>query len=199
MKGRLPRAIAVPELPYARRLAYIESSGTQHIDSGFTPNQDTRVVMKGTLLNQSANSSLFGARQSSSTKLFTMTWVNSSSYFLSYYGTGYMIVPFTAGTSFELDKNKNVTTLNGIVYEDAYETFTCPGSMYIFATNGNGSVMHLAPLRVEEMQIFDNGVLVRDFIPVLDFDGVACLFDKVEKKLYHNAGSGSFTYGEVIG
>jgi hypothetical protein len=41
----------------------------------------------------------------------------------------------------------------------------------------------------------DNGVLVRDMWPCYDPDGVACLYDKVEKKYYYNAGSGAFTAG----
>ena len=45
--------------------------------------------------------------------------------------------------------------------------------------------------------MYDNGVLIRDFRPCLDPDGVACLYDKVEKKYYHNAGSGEFIAGEA--
>ena len=43
-------------------------------------------------------------------------------------------------------------------------------------------------------QIYDRGTLVRDFIPVVYTpNNEPCLYDKVDKKLYHNAGSGSFT------
>ena len=34
------------EKPYNKELEYIESSGTEYIDTGFKPNQNTRVVMQ---------------------------------------------------------------------------------------------------------------------------------------------------------
>ena len=49
------------------------------------------------------------------------------------------------------------------------------------------------------LKLYDNDVLVRDFIPVLDPDGVPCMYDKVEGKFYYNAGTGQFIAGPVIG
>ena len=40
------------------------------------------------------------------------------------------------------------------------------------------------------------GTLILDVIPVLDKNGVACFWDRVEDKLYYNQGTGSFTYKE---
>ena len=47
-------------------------------------------------------------------------------------------------------------------------------------------------------QIYDNDTLVRDFIPVLDPDGIPCMYDKVERKFYYNAGTGQFIAGPAI-
>lgn len=176
------------------QLAYIQSSGAQYIDTGFYPNQDTRVVMEGVFLEHTANASLFGARTSSSSNLYTMTWVNASSYFITNYGTGGLNVPFTAGNSFVLDKNKNVTTLNGEVYTADEASFTCTVPLFVFATNNNGSVLHYGSFSLKKMQIYDNGTLVRDFVPCLNSSGVAGLYDLVNGQFYTNAGSGSFNY-----
>jgi hypothetical protein len=43
-------------------------------------------------------------------------------------------------------------------------------------------------------KIWDNGVLVRDFIPVLDFDNRPCMYDKVNDELYYNQGAEEFSY-----
>ena len=43
-------------------------------------------------------------------------------------------------------------------------------------------------------QIYDNNVLVRDFIPVLDFNNTPCMYDKVSNTYYYNQGSGDFGY-----
>ena len=39
-----------------------------------------------------------------------------------------------------------------------------------------------------------NDVLVRDFIPCLDFDGVPCMYDTIGRKTFYNAGTGTFNY-----
>lgn len=50
--------------------------------------------------------------------------------------------------------------------------------------------------RLYYSKIWDaNGNLVRDLIPVLDDNDVPCLYDKINKQLYYNQGSGQFIYG----
>ena len=51
------------------------------------------------------------------------------------------------------------------------------------------------PLRIYSAQITQSGTLVRDFIPVLDPEGVACMYDKVTKEYYYNQGTGDFIAG----
>ena len=180
------------------QLEYIESTGTQYIDTGFIPNQDTRTVMTGKMPTTSANGSLFGVRTSSSSNMYTMTWVNSSSSFLSNYGTGHTTIPFTANNEFSLDKNKNNTVFNGVTYSDTYESFTCPGALYLFATNNNGSMLHYGLLCLYSCQIYDNGTLVRDFVPCKNNGGVGGLYDVLNGVFYGNAGSGEFLLGKEI-
>lgn len=50
--------------------------------------------------------------------------------------------------------------------------------------------------KVWSYQIYESDVLLYDLWPCYDPDGVACLYDKVEKKYYYNAGSGAFTTEE---
>ena len=174
---------------------YIESNGTQYIDTDFIPNQDTRVIVEGVWLTQNANASIFGARESASVKTYTLTWTDSTLTFLSNYNGVGLTFEASEGINFILDKNKNVTTFNDSAVTSTYAQFTCTVSMYLFATNGNGSVMHKGNLKLSKCQIYDNGTLVRDFIPCKNASGVYGLYDKVNSKFYGNAGSGSFTGG----
>ncbi len=43
-----------------------------------------------------------------------------------------------------------------------------------------------------------NNTLVRDFIPVLDPDGVPCMYDRVSETFFYNSGTGDFIAGPVI-
>ena len=68
--------------------------------------------------------------------------------------------------------------------------------MYLFNADVNNSDDYSGYSgKIYYCQIYDNGTLVRDFWPCYDPDGVACLYDKVEKKYYYNAGTGAFTAG----
>ena len=74
-------------------------------------------------------------------------------------------------------------------------SFTSTYNLFLFANNNAGTAQLPGAMKLYSCQIYDNGTLVRDFWPCYDPDGVACLYDKVEKKYYYNAGSGAFTAG----
>ena len=175
-------------------LEYIRSSGTQYIDTGYIPNQDTRVYAECVLpIASGSTQALFGSRVISSSSQYQ--FVTQGGYYRTDYNT--TINNFTqtsfGDTKFYIDKNKNITDVNGQYnIEQTYGTFTCPGNMYIFATNNNGSVYGYASAKLYVLKIYDNDVLIRDFIPAKDEIGNAGLFDKVEEKFYYNAGTGSF-------
>ena len=45
------------------------------------------------------------------------------------------------------------------------------------------------------LKIYENDNLIRDYIPALDLGGVACMYKKLGKEFYYNAGTGSFIAG----
>ena len=53
-------------------------------------------------------------------------------------------------------------------------------------------------IKLYSCQIYDNGTLVRDFIPCQTTDGTIGLWDDVNSGFYGNAGTGTFTAGPVI-
>lgn len=46
-------------------------------------------------------------------------------------------------------------------------------------------------------RIMNDGVLIRDFIPVIDTKGIVCFHDKVSKRNFYNAGTGEFIAGPI--
>lgn len=181
------------------KLAYIQSSGTQYIDTGFVPNQDTKIYAECVLpIAPGSTQALFGSRVSSSSRQYQ--FVTQGGYYRTDYNT--TINNFTRtsfGTEkFYIDKDKNVTDVNGqYSVKQAYSSFVCPGNMYVFATNNNGTVYAYASAKLYCMQIYDNGILVRDFVPCIKNDGTVGLYDLVGQQFYGNAGTGVFTGSEV--
>lgn len=52
--------------------------------------------------------------------------------------------------------------------------------------------------RIYSAKIKVNGVLVRDYVPVLDWNMIPCLYDKVNNTLSYNTGSGTLDCGRQI-
>lgn len=175
-------------------LEYIQSSGTQYINTGFVPNNNTCVVMDFQFeTTPSSHSFLFGVRTSSSSGVYGFLWL-SSGYFRSDYNnseTGTLSVAATGRKT--VTKNKETTTLAGVSQSHTNSTFSCAYNLYLFARNNKGTADCKATVRVYSCQIYDNGALVRDFVPCINDSGVYGLYDKVNSTFYANAGSGSFT------
>lgn len=181
-------------------LEYIESSGTQYIDTGFIPNQDTRVYTECVFPTASTTQTLFGTRTSSSANQFQ--FVTSGDYYRSDYNTSLSNVTNASyGTErFYVDKAKNVFDLNGdYSLTQIYAAFTCPGSMFVFATNNNGSVYAQASATIYVLRAYDDDTLVRDYYPArFSPTSEAGLYDAANGTFYINAGTGAFIEGPEI-
>lgn len=67
---------------------------------------------------------------------------------------------------------------------------------YIFATHySNPAVYGLIPAKVYSAKITDGNVVVRDYKPAKDKDGIVCLYDTISQTYSYNAGSGVFIAG----
>ena len=184
----------------AKEIEYIESTGTQYIDTLFKPNQNTRVVCDFELLESGKAYGVFGARigyGDTSYDLFAFG-MNAETSFQDDYGTSNN-APTNSQTNvlYHADKNKNVTSLGNVSRTFSASTFQLNYTMYLFGVNTSGSPNNqLGSLRIYSCKIYDNGALVRDFKPYYDSNGVACLFDAVSGTYYYNAGTGAFTASE---
>lgn len=184
-----------------RPLEYLESTGTQYIDTGFKPSNNTRILLD--LEMGDLQGFIYGARKGSTSSdmcfLYAYTSGNKKNVRRGYASNNPIL---TASDELPykrllIDNNKRV--LN--IYEDdtviitntsSTATFETSVSLYLFSCNTNGSAGTLSAGKIYSCKIYEDGVLVRDFIPALDANNVPCMFDKVEGKCYYNAGTGQF-------
>ena len=187
-------------------LSYIESTGTQYINSKYyaTPNTGIEVDFQFTdLTNQQG---IFGIKTSDlnySTHLF---YINTSIKFAYGFKDGsgdWTPTSAPADTNrhilksnvdlnyYSFDNQANVRFVNSITTNSKY-------ALYIFAGgNDNLSVSNYAKIKIYSFKIYENGVLVRDMIPVKrKSDNVAGLYDKLNDAFYINSGTGEFIKGE---
>lgn len=195
----LARQVQIPTggLPAGyTRLDYIQSSGTQYINTLFAPNQDTRVVADMQGVGSAGSYFAFGARESVASNSFCVMNL-SGTWNVDY--KGYENRSAFSGVTFTdrvlIDFNKNVCHANDKTLTFTAATFQAPVPLFIFAANTNGTAGSLMPAKLYSCQIYDNGTLIRDFVPCKNANNVYGLYDLVNKGFYSNAGSGSFTGG----
>lgn len=180
------------------RLEYIQSSGGQYIDSLFTPNNKTRIEVKFSWAGGS-NGYLYGAVDSNNAKSVTATLsVNGGNW--RFDGTYYSLKA-SANTIYSAVIDSSGVTINGTLnkYVGTVSSFTSPNTLFIFSGhNASGVSASYFVGKIYTFGIYDNGTLVRDFIPCKNASGDVGLYDIANGVFYENKGSSSFTAGAEI-
>lgn len=192
--GRLPEGYTERE--------YIESSGTQYIDTGFKPNQDTRVVVDVYITEQHISSNcVFGTRSaaSSTAPLMLNLWSmnTGTAVRFDYFGGNTTSSTSLVGKRSLVDANKNICTIGDTVLNGTYQQGQTKLNLFVLTCNnaGNFNSKYNTYARLYSCQIYDNGTLIRDYVPCTNPSGEVGLYDLENEEFYGNAGSGAFTAG----
>lgn len=183
------------------QLEYIQSSGTQYIDTNFKPDGETTVniAFQTSSVPDNLNDTLpvYGTATDYNSNAFEF-WTLSGG-FATYGSQDYKSnLGITTGKKHTVSQAKNVLTVDGTSYTFTKQTFTAPYSLLLFATHRSGGIKicaSAANLKIYSCEIYNNGTLVRNFIPAKNSGGTIGLYDLVNSAFYTNAGSGSFTAG----
>lgn len=182
------------------QLEYIESHGTEYFDTGFVPDGDSHVVVDFEVATGSFGT-LFGARVTSSTNAFAIwvdTTVNDSYQAFPQYGNvvyNTKPIAINVGQKLTYELNKGVATVGGTTQTFTNQTFSAGCNLALFAINTNGVVDDRRTTgKLYSAKVYDNGTLIRDYIPCLNASGTVGLWDDVNGVFYSNAGSGTFDY-----
>ena len=180
------------------QLRYIQSSGTQYIDTGFKPNNNTRVVMDVQAVGTSGTYFAFGARESNASKSFCFFHYEGWSADYQSNTQRKTVAGINYTDRMQIDFDKTTCTVNGKSVSFTAATFQCPVTMHLFAVNTNGTISGMIAAKLFACKIYDNGTLVRDCVPAMDSSGTVGLYDLVNNTFYANAGTGSFTAGPLV-
>ena len=184
---------------------YLQSSGTQWIEMGVAPNQNTKAVLKIKInkFNGINGFSLIGSR----------TDVNSNNQFTTYLddygGTRFLFrmdgQPQAISWKGLTTDKIYIVTLSGTEMKAELEDGTAVFSK-TFSVSDFESTVTMALFksksfnkgfqgRIYGCKHYGGDELIQDFVPCLDTKGVPCMFDLVSQKPFYNVGTGSFTWG----
>lgn len=189
------------------RLDYIESTGTQWIDTG----------VKGTTTTVNTLKIVADAQ-------FTEFVSTSTGYIIGVYNNQNRVGIFERATSqnwefscgdvvlssVSKDLNRHIfindTLSNKWSVDDASGNLSSNSyigdgrNLTLFAyNNGPQPVGNFGKLKLYSCKLYDNDTLVRNFIPCYRYsDGIEGLYDTVNKQFYTNQGTGRFLRGNII-
>lgn len=180
-----------------QEVEYIESTGTQWIDTLDIPNINKKYYIKYALTYLDANQIMFGSRSTGNYR------TSQDQVYLNKNGSNQALTFYVGTKSNEIDKGITIDQ----IYERTFELSTLENdfnnsatySIYLFGLNNIGTVAALTKMRLYEFTIYENSSVIKKFIPCYrKSDNVAGLYDVVEGKFYTNAGTGEFTKGSVL-
>lgn len=184
---------------------YLQSSGTQWIEMGVAPNQNTKAVLKIKInnFNGDLGITLIGSRTNanSNDQFFTYLDAVDGGRFLFRMDGQTKAISWTGLTTNKI----YIVTLSGTEMkaelEDGTAVFSRTFSVPDFTSTVTMALFKSKPLdngfrgRIYSCKHYSGDELIQDFVPCLDTEGVPCMFDFVSRKSFYNKGTGSFTWG----
>lgn len=193
-----------------KRLEYIQSSGTQYIDTGLSAPTGMRVQCDVELMSlRSGLNMLFGSHDASDPYYRNYLAASSNGYWeIGAYGVG-TFGSVTTGRKYNIDVCTISGSLSAKIDGTAYaigniapSTKRSDLNVYLFALNYAGGLLW-SSMKLYSTKIYLDAAgssPARDFIPCKNASGTIGLWDDVNGLFYTNAGTGVFTAGpEVAG
>lgn len=182
-----------------QQVEYIESSGTQYIDTGVIGKTGLHIVAEMGYATPTSGTALFGSRN----PRFFVTLYPSTIIDFGYNSDNITQITVESRKIYNIDFDTS-TQPKRFGIDGVYVTSTAQvdtnRNIYIFGCNRNGAVAALSKSIFKSMTIADeNGGLLRKFVPCYRIaDGEIGLYDLVSATFFTNSGSGTFIKGADV-
>lgn len=194
------------ELPNTyQRVEYIESTGTQYIDTNYFINPKTKIECEFQFTDSTIKQQrVFGSVDSANTRLDC--YVKDSLQLGWNWTEQENQTNLNVNTNHTIDTNKHKIVIDGanktVKLDDIYSS-SIAGNLTKTSTTSLTIMAYVRPqaqafayLKLYDFKIYDNGELSRNFVACYrKSDNVAGLYDLVNDIFYENSGTGTFNVG----
>lgn len=196
-------------LPYDSRVEYLQSSGTQYIDTGVQGRDGLDFAYRASFSTVTAANGIGGEFENESTtyigRSFYLGLIRSNGYFAYHYdGTSapIQVQQVQANRVYDITghfySGSQYMTVDGVREGDGTRVgaFVSSRTLYLFSINFTPPTPGMC--RLYNFSLSSYGQVLRDMIPVRVGSGssaVGYMFDRVSGNLFGNAGTGAFTIG----
>lgn len=195
---------------------YLQSSGTQYIDTGIIADMYTDFEAKAAMMG---NEWVFGSRSSLLSNAFFVTgngdgYIGAAKYQSANVfdnGSGLLILA-NIGDSVIIKTNTTVPKDDLNFISVAYSikkgsvsnrrihlpaSFTSAFTQVLFGMNNNGTKAG-GKAKIYRVTYYQAREPIADYLPCLDGNGVACMWDNITGEYVYNNGTGDFAYGSTV-
>lgn len=183
-------------------LKYIQSDGTQYIDTGVYGRSGVSSKMDIKIDALPLEATIVGAQSGGRHAYLAHYYYSWCCGIGSYSQTG--ITP-VIGTRYTLDTvlagSQSSMTVNGTTTSLDFGSadVNLGVTMYVCACNKGGIASYFSKVKIYSLKIYEDSILVRDYIPVKNSSGIAGLYDRVEDKFHPSETDSNFFAGPVVG
>lgn len=199
-------ANARARLPYDAEVEYLESTGTQWIDTGIYPGNTTQTDISFMLRGNTASTSYDCVAACEGNSVFY--WVNARNgntlqdrYLLNTRNSNAVTVARTLNVRHYVSFNAvgNRVIVDGVSYALGSVTNTCSMTLTLWGEHLSSHVSYRSIARIYSVVITDRstGTVLRNMTPVR-VGNVSYMYDRVSGALFGNAGTGAFKFGPDI-
>lgn len=192
-------------------IEYVENTSTAFINTGFKPNQNTRIVLTTQCVTSTSGGRQIGAGgyddvnaiqydyENGATGTLHISWGGYARWATYQYYGDYNVHTYDwDGNEFWIDKG----TANEFYATTGYTTYQCTDDLAIFTryqNGGGGGDTEAFKGKVFDFQMYDNGTLVRDLVPAKrESDSTYGAYDIVNDVFYSSSNNKALTGGSEV-
>lgn len=178
------------------QVEYIQSSGTQYVDTGILPDTNTEFEVTAWMSESGVNyATLFGSRDTEQCRVYynggiRAIFLGSATASIDSSVSPEQILNYKLNNS-QFSVGDSVKSLTPTVNEIGYP-------IYIFGVNTSGSFTYGSQSRIYSFKIKQDGVFARNYVPCISNSDEVGLYDLVSASFFGNAGTGTFTAGPEV-
>ena len=180
---------------------YLQSSGTQWIDTGYKYGASSDVEIKFSAPDTDNGTDL-GAQDSNDNKYkFAIVLAGGNLLWFARGGDSRNFHVSDMQKPLILRNVGNLFKVTDSAGKEQTLTVTDNGfvgsqlSIYLFARHTPTGAIQMSKSQIYYCRFYENDELVCDMRPCLDADGVPCMYDLIRRRTLYNQGTGSFTWG----
>ena len=180
----------------AREVEYLESTGTQWINTGINVDTSTDEIKLYFELKETENYKWFFGEYDENKRIGLGSGDGTDKRNFLYQQSATKVSDTRMyNTQHLFEINSNGGFLDGTKIRD-YLSFASTSYIYLFNLNIDSPSDYRCKSKIWGYEHKRNGILIRNFIPCYK-DGVACMVDKLTGTAYLNQGTGTFVTGKV--